>query len=479
MLFNSFSFLVFFPIVTIAYFILPHRWRWLWLLLASCYFYMAFVPAYILILFFTIIIDYIAGIMIEKSDGKKKKLYFISSILANVGILFFFKYFNFFNNNISGLANFLHWNYTVSNLNILLPIGLSFHTFQAMSYTIEVYRGKQKAERHFGIYALYVMFFPQLVAGPIERPQNLLHQFYESHKFEYQRVVDGIKLMAWGFFKKLVIADRLAILVDKVYSDPTNFSGLSLIVATYLFAFQIYCDFSGYSDIALGSAKVLGFNLIKNFNRPYFSKSITEFWRRWHISLSNWFRDYLYIPLGGSRVSQYRNYLNLFIVFLASGLWHGASWNFVLWGGLHGFFVVLEKATTNFRESISKFFQTSVFKFFFNLFNIFITFNLVSFTWIFFRAKSTSDAFYIVRNIFTDFNINFYSSVGWTITSLATALFFLIFLLVAQIIQSKIVVADYMSKKPTWLRWTFYLVFFWIIIIFGKFGNQEFIYFVF
>src|SRR5678815_1064118 len=219
-------------------------------------------------------------------------------------------------------------------LKIILPIGLSFHTFQAMSYTIEVYRGNQKAERNFGIYALYVMFYPQLVAGPIERPQNLLHQFYENHKFDYERVVNGLKLILWGFFKKLVIADRLALYVGAVYNNPTHHTGLSFIMATIFFAFQIYCDFSGYSDIAIGAAKVMGFKLMTNFNRPYFARSISEFWKRWHISLSTWFKDYLYISLGGNRVSVPRWYFNLFIVFLVSGLWHGANWTYIIWGCL-------------------------------------------------------------------------------------------------------------------------------------------------
>ncbi|OFZ56311.1 MAG: alginate O-acetyltransferase, partial [Bacteroidetes bacterium RIFCSPHIGHO2_02_FULL_44_7] len=319
MLFNSLQFLIFFPTVTTLYFILPHRFRWFLLLIASCIFYMAFIPAYILILLVTIVVDYIAGILIEKSQGKKRKLYLLISIVANIGFLAFFKYYNFASTNLTELAQFLHWNYSVPVLSIILPIGLSFHTFQAMSYTIEVYRGKQVAERHFGIYALYVLFYPQLVAGPIERPQNLLHQFREEHSFDYRRVTDGLKLMLWGLFKKVVIADRAAVFVDTVFNSPGDFQGVSFIIAAALFSFQIYCDFSGYSDIAIGAAQVMGFKLMDNFNRPYFSKSIAEFWKRWHISLSTWFKDYLYIPLGGNRVGKPRWYFNLFFVFLLSG----------------------------------------------------------------------------------------------------------------------------------------------------------------
>ena len=293
MLFNSLHFLVFFVVVTTTYFVIPHKYRWFLLLASSCYFYMAFVPIYILILGFTIVIDYFAGILIENTKGKKKRLFLIASLIANIGVLAVFKYYNFLNDNLNILLHGIGYQNPIPHLSILLPIGLSFHTFQAMSYTIEVYHGKQKAERHFGIYSLYVMFYPQLVAGPIERPQNLLHQFYEKHYFDYQRVTDGLKLMAWGLFKKVIIADRLATVVDNVYNNPLEHTGLSFIIATIFFSFQIFCDFSGYSDMAIGAAQVMGFKLMKNFDRPYHSKSIHEFWGRWHISLSTWFKDYL------------------------------------------------------------------------------------------------------------------------------------------------------------------------------------------
>ncbi len=301
MLFNSVQFLIFFPVVTALYFVLPHKYRWAMLLAASCIFYMVFIPAYILILASTIIVDYIAGIYIERSTGARRRLFLIISIISNVGFLAFFKYFNFLNGNIAFLARLIHWNYPINVLYIILPIGLSFHTFQAMSYTIEVYRGTQRAERHFGIYALYVMFYPQLVAGPIERPGRLIHQFYEEHHFDYVRVTSALKLMTWGLFKKVVIADRLAMIVNPVYNNPAQYNGMTLALATVCFAYQIYCDFSGYSDIARGSAQAMGFDLMDNFNRPYFAKSIAEFWKRWHVSLSTWFRDYVYIPMGGEQ----------------------------------------------------------------------------------------------------------------------------------------------------------------------------------
>lgn len=295
MLFNSLDFLIFFIIVTTLYFVIPHNKRWILLLISSCYFYMAFVPIYILILGFTIVIDYFAGILIENSEGKRRKLFLILSLIANIGVLAVFKYHNFLNENLTFLMHGFGLSNPIPYLSIILPIGLSFYTFQAMSYTIEVYRGNQKAERHFGIFSLYIMFYPLLLAGPIERPYNLLPQLRIKQDFEYTRVVEGLRLMLWGLFKKLVIADRLAIYVNAVYNNYEAHNGTTLILASIFFTFQIYCDFSGYSDMAIGAAKVMGIKLMNNFNRPYFSRSMSEFWKRWHISLSSWFRDYVYI----------------------------------------------------------------------------------------------------------------------------------------------------------------------------------------
>src|SRR5689334_249793 len=353
MLFNSVAFLIFFPVVTTAYFLLPHRFRWMLLLAASCYFYMAFIPKYIFIVLVTITVDYFAGLGLERFEGRKKRWILLSSILTNIGMLAFFKYFNFANENLAMLAKFIGWNYPIHSLSIILPIGLSFHTFQSLSYTIEVYRGHQKAEHHFGYLALYVMYYPQLVAGPIERPQNILHQLHTEQRFEYQRVTDGLKWMAWGMFKKVVVADRMVLFVNPVYNDPTHHSGPALVFATLAFAIQIYCDFSGYSDIAFGSAQVMGVRLMKNFNHPYFADSISEFWRRWHISLSTWFRDYVYIPLGGNRVAKPRWVFNLFITFLISGLWHGAAWTYIIWGALHGSYFVLSALIGPFWKRLS------------------------------------------------------------------------------------------------------------------------------
>ena len=484
MLFNSLDFLIFFPVVTAGYFVLPHRFRWAWLLIASCYFYMAFIPAYILILFFVITIDYVAGIAIENALGRRRKLFLLMSLLANIGTLAIFKYFNFLNGNLAGLATAFHWNYPIPALAIILPIGLSFHTFQSMSYTIEVYRGKFKAERHPGIFALYVMFFPQLVAGPIERPYNLLPQLHAQHTFDYQRVTDGLKLMAWGFFKKIVIADRLAIPVNQVYANPHEYTGISLIVATIFFAYQIYCDFSGYSDIAIGAAQVMGFKLMTNFNRPYFSQSIAEFWRRWHISLSSWFRDYLYIPLGGNRVAAWRWQLNLLIVFLVSGLWHGASWTFVIWGGLHGLYLVASLWLTALAEKIQRATKTAIRP---NKYlQIAITFGLVSFAWIFFRATSLADALYIASHLFDNLGIvtNFQALensvlLGLGRTGFAIALLAIIGMELVQLVQRGGSVRAQLARQPALVRWSAYYLLIIVTLIFGVYGSRQFIYFQF
>ena len=398
MLFNSLKFLVFFPVVVFVYFLLPHKWRWAWLLGMSCVFYMAFVPVYILILGFTIVIDYFAGIFIERST-KWKRPFLIMSLIANIGVLAVFKYYNFLTENINLLLHSSGVTDSIPLLSILLPIGLSFHTFQAMSYTIEVYRGTQKAERHFGIYALYVMFFPQLVAGPIERPQNMIHQFHEKHFLVPQNVLDGIRQMLWGFFKKVVIADRLSLYVDPVFNDYYSFHFLNILIACGFFAFQIYADFSGYSDIALGSAKILGFDLMINFNRPYASKSITEFWRRWHISLSSWFNDYLFQPLmiGARNWGKFGTAFSLFLTFFLAGLWHGAGWTFIIYGSLHGLALVYEFYTKKFRKNLSK----KIPAFIYQNVSLLLTFGFVSIAMIFFRAHTFVDAFGMLKNIFS------------------------------------------------------------------------------
>lgn len=475
MLFNSFEFVFFFIAILITYFLLPHKYRWILLLSGSCYFYMAFVPVYILILGFTIVVDYIAGILIEGAEGRKRKIYLIISLIANIGVLAVFKYYNFFNDSLGSILNNIGYQNHLPYLDILLPIGLSFHTFQAMSYTIEVYRGNQEAERHFGIYSLYVMFFPQLVAGPIERPQNILPQMHSKHEFDYYRVVSGLRLMLWGFFKKLVVADRLAIYVNSVYGHPDLHNGTSVAVATLFFSIQVYCDFSGYSDIAIGCARIMGYDLMINFKRPYFAKSISEFWSRWHISLSTWFRDYLYIPLGGNRVSKIRWYVNLMIVFFVSGIWHGANYTFIIWGVLHGAYAIFGHLLKPYRERVMENFDISpsIERFF----SIFFNLLLVAFAWIFFRAASLEDAFSLIEN-FQSFGQKPFLGDGISNLAhciLAISLLFLIEYKMEYFGQR----FNVFTHKLAWVRWSSLVVAIFIIILFGVFSGGQFIYFQF
>lgn len=466
MLFNSLPFLFFYLIVTPLFFLIKDSRRWILLLIASCYFYITFVPAYLLIIVFTIVIDYYAGLAIEKTSNKKKrKRLLILSLVANIGVLAVFKYYNFFISNINPLLGGQGLPY----MNILLPIGLSFHTFQAMSYTIEVYRGNQKAERHFGIYALYVMFYPQLVAGPIERPQNVIHQFYEKHPFKLDNLKAGLMQIATGLFKKVVIADRLAILVDGAYMHPREQSGTTLLVSTLFYSFQIYCDFSGYSDIAIGTARTMGFNLMENFRAPYFSRSVNEFWTRWHISLSTWFRDYVYIPLGGNRVKVSRWYLNLMIVFIISGFWHGANWTFIVWGALHGTFLIAHIGVNQLLQRLGYNFKPNPIKTFLQ---IIFTFLLVSLAWVFFRATNVADAVYIVKSIFQA-GVN--DSVRFALNN--TEIWFSVFLIALLCFKERFYLTI-PTKNTVWFVVLFTVIMF-SCYLFGVFNNRQFIYFQF
>ncbi len=458
------------------------------LLAASCFFYMFFKPVYILILGFTIVIDYYAGILLENEpDKKRKKKFLVMSLIANIGVLAVFKYYNFLNDNITGIATYLGYTNRIPYLNILLPIGLSFHTFQAMSYTIEVYRGHQKAERHFGIYSLYVMFYPQLVAGPIERPQNVLHQFHEKMSFSYPRAVSGLQLMLWGMFKKVVIADRLAVVTDMVFDDPYHHGGMATLIAAVLFSFQIFCDFSGYSDIAIGAARVMGFRLMKNFDRPYSSRTIGEFWRRWHISLSTWFRDYLYIPLGGNRVKPARRQFNLFFVFLVSGLWHGADWKFIIWGALHGVYLVIGNLTEHRRLQIRNAIGLTRIPAADRLVQQLITFILVMVAWIFFRAPDTNHAMYMIKKLPSAFSelgqmVSTHSfTSGISIAPMRLLLCFAVMgvLEVVHMLQRRQSVVLLFQKQPLLVRWGAYYLLLFSILYLGVFSNREFIYFQF
>lgn len=489
MLFNSFEFLLFFPIVTILYFLLPHKGRWSLLLFASCFFYMFFKPEYILILGFTIVIDYYAGILLEgETDPKRKKRYLIMSLIANIGVLAIFKYYNFINGNITGVASLLGYENPIPFLTIALPIGLSFHTFQAMSYTIEVYRGNQKAENHFGIYALYVMFYPQLVAGPIERPQNVLHQFHEKHQFNYDDVASGLRQMTWGLLKKTVIADRLAAIVDSVYNNPHQHSALGLCIGTLFFGFQIYCDFSGYSDIALGTARVMGFKLMVNFNKPFRARSVAEFWRRWHISLFSWLSDYVYSPLA----IKLRNLgvkaiiIASMITFLISGLWHGAAWTYVLFGAMHGLAVGYEVVTRKFWKkrfkNTPKWLSNSIYRL--------ATLIFIWYTFVFFRANNLSDAIFIAKKIPSVIVEGFaglqnYQVItrqllsGLNIMSVLTGFLLVILLEWLQKIEGDNNLYEMIAKKSKTARWAVYIVCFILIAYFGVFDERQFIYFQF
>jgi len=437
---------------------------------------MAFVPIYILILGFTIVVDYCAGILIEQADGKRRKLFLTCSLVANIGILAVFKYYNFFNDNISFLLHSIGVSNPIPYLSILLPIGLSFHTFQAMSYTIEVYRGNQKAERHFGIYALYVMFYPQLVAGPIERPQNLLHQFREKHSFDSDRIFEGLKIMVWGLFKKLVVADRLGIYVNSAYDNVGDQNPMTLLLATIFFSFQIYCDFSGYSDMAIGAAKVMGFDLMTNFRRPIFAKSTGEFWKRWHISLSTWFKDYLYFPMGGSKVSVPKWYFNLMVVFVVSGLWHGANWTYIIWGGINGFYLVFAIITKKYRDRFNAFSGLVKFPRLFVLFQILVTFSLIAFSRIFFRARSVNDAIVVIKKIF--------SFRGYELTDgvkiLAYSFFAIAILLIIEFKKEFYKGTFTLSHhRLFWVRNAYYSLLIILIVLLGVFDGGQFIYFQF
>lgn len=409
MLFNSLDFLVFLPVVAVLYFIIPRKARYLWLLAASYFFYMCWNAKYALLMLFSTAVTWLSGLGIDFfgrrqwTDQRKqiaKKLAVGFSFALNLLVLAFFKYSNFVMENVQSLFSLLGISLNAPKFDILLPVGISFYTFQALSYTMDIYRGEIYAEKNFLRYALFVSFFPQLVAGPIERSKNLLKQLAEPKKFSYQNFLEGLLLMLWGYFMKMVLADRIAIFVDTVYGNFPAYGGWYLTVATVLFAFQIYCDFGGYSTIAMGAAKIMGFDLMENFNAPYLARSTSDFWRRWHISLSTWFRDYLYIPMGGNRKGTFRKYLNLMVVFLVSGLWHGAKWSFVFWGGLNGLWQIIGSVTKPARVKLTSAVGLHRESFGHKLLQVGITFCLICLTWVFFRADRFLDAFQILKSMF-------------------------------------------------------------------------------
>lgn len=459
MLFNSLQFLLFFAAFFSILFSIPCSFRKYWLLIASCYFYMVFKPVYLLILICVILIDFSAGIRIEKSRHHKKK-WLILSLVTNLGILVFYKYFNFINANISAVLKCFNLP-AIPLLEIILPIGLSFHTFQALSYTIEVYRGNQPSEKNILHYGLYVLYFPQLVAGPIERPQHLLPQFKPPLVFNRTYFIYGIFRIAGGLFKKVVIADRLALFVDPVFQNIPSSNGLSVLLATIFFTFEIYCDFSGYTDIAIGTSQLMGINLVENFRNPYISSSFREFWTRWHISLSTWFRDYVYIPLGGNRRNMGRWIFNILFVFFLSGFWHGAGWNFIVWGLLHGILLIIENLLqkgVNF--SLPRFVK------------VIFVFCCISLAWIFFRVERVEDGFTAIKKVLK-------VSADDTLPSIfnTNELLFSFLLIALLLLCETYIKRSFFKNQAVILFLTAMLLS--LCYLFGEFNFKEFIYFQF
>jgi D-alanyl-lipoteichoic acid acyltransferase DltB (MBOAT superfamily) len=464
---------------------------------------MAYKPIFIFLLSYIVVINYFVSSKIESVSSRNKKKLFIFSLILNLVPLTLFKYLNFIVGNLNFITNVLDIKYSFRTFDILLPIGISFYTFKAISYSTEVYWGRLKAERNFKSLSLYIIFFPELLAGPIDRPQNLIPQFQIQNKFDYFRVKEGIKLLAWGLFQKMVIADRLSILVDKIYSTPSQYSGVLLIIATIFFAFQIYADFSGYSDIAIGSAKILGYNLMMNFNRPYFSKSVAEFWRRWHISLSTWFRDYIFLPMTysmGRKISGFKNFkikadvwaycIGILVTMFLVGLWHGAGWNYVAWGSLIGIYMVISLLSRRFRKKIVKKIRLNKFPSLYKTFRVLVTFILITFTWIFFRANSLGDAIYIISHLASgfdklltihtflteDFNIN---KIGLNFIDFFIAVAGICILIYIQLLQRKSSVSKLIADKPLMIKFALYLLFFACLFLFGNLSTSQFLYFRF
>ena len=475
MRFNSVHFLIFFPIVVLGYFVVPKKIKNLWLLIASYYFYMSWKPVYALLIFFSTLSTYLRGLAIDKSKSKAgAKAVLAVNIIINIAILFYFKYFNFFIEIITSLVPGLQLQ---QNNNLLAVVGISFYTFQSLGYSIDVYRKKVPAEKNFLTYALFVSFFPQLVAGPIERSENLLPQLKKTYKFDYNRVTDGLVLMAWGFFKKMVIADGCGKIVDIVFDNISSYGGLRFMIAAVLFAFQIYGDFSGYSDIAIGAANVIGIKLMKNFDHPYFAQNPVDFWRRWHISLSGWFMDYVYIPLGGSRKGKLRTAFNLMVTFLVSGLWHGANLTYVVWGGINGLYNIIYRFMPKPKNKIKRFAPLKILG----------TFLLVDFSWIFFRAANLSDAVYIVKNLGGVIpglltkgaltarleSVSFFSNNGVSLVCC------LLFMLAVEMWENKSSIVEKINNSKWPVRWAFYYAVALLILFFGNFGKSRFIYFQF
>lgn len=494
MLFNSLDFLIFFPIVVLLYFIIPKKIRYIWLLVASYYFYMCWNAEYALLIGVATLITYISGLFLGIFEKTwLRKLVVALSFISNLGILVFYKYFDFILENVNVVLNQFGAQLVENPFDIILPVGISFYTFQALSYTVDVYRKEIEPEKNPLKYALFVSFFPQLVAGPIERSKNLLNQVKKIDKIKlwnYDRVANGVVLMVWGMFQKMVIADRVSIFVDAVYNNLHAVGTLETVFAAVGFSIQIYCDFAAYSTIAIGAAKVMGFELMENFDTPYFAKSIKEFWRRWHISLSSWFRDYLYIPMGGKRKGKIRKYFNLLVTFLVSGLWHGASWNYVVWGGLHGVYQIFGEITAPVRKKLVKIFKINDSVFSYRLGQVLFTFSLTTLTWVIFRAETIGEALYFFKRMFTGwnpwvfFNEELYNfgldRVEVNILLVALVTMFLVELL--KYLKNK-VISDFLMEQNLWFRWIVVIGLVVACVVYGEYGitfdSNQFIYFQF
>ncbi|MBL7905908.1 MAG: MBOAT family protein [Bacteroidales bacterium] len=483
MLFNSFEYLIFLPSVVVLYFTIPVKWRWLLLLIASYFFYMCWKAEYAILILFTTVVDYFLALkMGRESSGKKKKRWLVISILVNLGMLAGFKYLNFFSESVNALMQITNSGYSFPLYHILLPVGISFYIFQSLSYTIDVYRGIQPPEKHFGKFALYVSFFPQLVAGPIERSTSLLPQINAPCPFNQQNLISGLKLILWGFFKKLVIADRLGMFVSLVYENPTEYHGLPVILATVLFAFQLYTDFSGYTDIARGSARLLGYELMINFNRPLIATSLRDFWNRWHISLTTWFRDYLLYALPyirNKKIVQSNVYRNLILTFLLMGLWHGAAWTFVLFGLFHGLMLVVESmAEKPLRRAGISGFLSRYPGFAATLGNLYM-FTMLFFSLFLFRANSLNDSVLLLSNAFNFKNSAAYAGEILKNLEVMFGLLMIVVLLVAEHIHAKHNLIELISKRPLPVRWSLYIGFVFFVVLFGVLHQEKFIYFQF
>lgn len=501
MLFNSYSFLLFFPAVVLVYYILPKKVCNIWLLAASYYFYMCWNPRYAILIAFTTLVTYGGGLGLERMAQSRyarniiwKRIIVAACLIVNLGILAFFKYSHFLFENLNTVLEYFHISMQEPAFDILLPVGISFYTFQALSYVLDVYRNMVKAEHSILKYALFISFFPQLVAGPIERSDNLLKQIDESagkRRLDYDRVTSGLMQMVWGFFLKMVLADKLAIFADTVFNQYTMYGTVVLFLAAAAFGMQIYCDFSAYSAIAIGAARVLGFDLMENFKTPYFSKSIQEFWHRWHISLSTWFRDYLYIPLGGSRCSKWKHYRNIMITFCVSGLWHGADWSYVVWGGLHGFYQIAGDTLRPWKERLNKALHTKTESFSYKFAQTAITFVLVTVTWIFFRADSLRDAMrylkrMVLRPDFWVLHDGTLLRLGLNQTQIHILLAALLVLLAVSLMQYRreLRLDQYLSLQCIWFRWAVIIGLMAAVQLFGEYGlasyrGNQFIYFQF